>query len=598
MGDRGDTGVCASARPAAGPIVGYVPALDGIRAISVASVILTHLGLSWAPGAFFGVSTFFTLSGFLITSLLLTEAAQRGGISLGGFWVRRARRLLPAAYFTIVLLLVLDRLGWGPPDPHASRAAIAALFYVANWYYLIHPPTISFFLHLWSLAVEEQFYLFFPLLFLGARRALTRWAGLAFGAVALILTITNVLQRLGERNSDAAQFATHRRAPELLSGVCLAYVFAHPRGRAFLASPRWFRWRQVGGALGLIGFVYLVTNVGGTDRRLIYGGVQLNTLCTILMVVACLGPGAFTKFLSLRPLAHLGRISYGTYLLHSPVLLVLAFHPFGMSLFWRSIATFVLSIAAAELSYRFIEKPFRYRRVTSNRRVAAVALSGAALVLALALVLRQAPPRVVELTVPSTDPFAQIDRRADVQSRRIVVVGDETAERLVPRLLRYFDEEPGSYWGRAITRPGCGTGGVPVALPDGTPNAVGLACRDWRYFLPGTVDKSAPDLLVVATGVADVAPQQLANGRAAELGDPAVDAQVVARLRSMADAFGPPGATRLVWFLLPDTAGDPVQVKRFNELLHEVLDSRRSVTLWPFPVGDEALEWQGVLGKS
>jgi peptidoglycan/LPS O-acetylase OafA/YrhL len=565
--------------------------------LAVASVILTHLGLSWAPGAFFGVSTFFTLSGFLITSLLIAESAERGRISLGSFWVRRARRLLPAAYFTIALMLVLNRLGWGPPDPHASREAIAALFYAANWYYLLHPPVISFFLHLWSLAVEEQFYFFFPLLFVGVRRSLTRWAGLAFGVAALVLTVTNVLQRLGEPNSDAAQFATHRRAPELLAGVCLAYALAHPRGRAFLAAPRWFRWRQVGGALGLAGFVYLVTHVGAGDRRLILGGVQLNTLCSILMVVACLGPGFFTRFLSLRPLTRLGRISYGTYLLHSPVLLVLAFHPFGMNLFWRSVATFVLSIAAAELSFRFVEQPFRYRRAASNRQVAAMALSGATMVLALALVLRQAPDRVVELSVPASDPFAQVDRKADVKSRRIVVVGDEAAELLVPRLVRYFETEPGRYWGRAITRPGCGTGGVPVLQLDGSPSAVGRACRDWRYFLGGTVAKAEPDVLLVATGFADVGtPQQLPDGRVAEVGDPAVDAQVLARLRSMVDGLGPAGATRIVWFLAPLSAGPPAQVQRFNALVHQVLDSRREVTIRPLPTGSERLDWQAILG--
>ncbi len=189
--------VTTTVSASAPPKLGYRPSLDGLRAVSVMAVVLYHAGVSWMPGGFLGVEVFFVVSGFLITALLIDERHHSGAISLRQFWIRRARRLLPALYLLLAVVSVASMLVYRDAAGRMGGDVLAALFYVSNWWQIYlsesyfaqagRPPLLQ---HLWSLAIEEQFYLVFPPLFaLGlARRGrkVTRWVliGLALASSA------------------------------------------------------------------------------------------------------------------------------------------------------------------------------------------------------------------------------------------------------------------------------------------------------------------------------------------------------------------------------------------------------------------------------
>ena len=228
-------------RTAGGVRLPYVPGLDGLRALAVIAVLLYHAGPRWAPGGFLGVEVFFVISGYLITSLLLAEWRQRGRIDLAAFWVGRARRLLPALYVLLVVTLAFAVL-FLPEEVAGLRLdALAAVGYVTNWYLVLGQESYfeavgrpSLLQHLWSLAIEEQFYLLWPLLFaagmsLGTRRWWRRRLLLAalaalVGAAASALLMT-VLYGTGVEPSRL-YYGTDTRATGLLVGAALAYVWA------------------------------------------------------------------------------------------------------------------------------------------------------------------------------------------------------------------------------------------------------------------------------------------------------------------------------------------------------------------------------------
>lgn len=384
----------------------YMPALDGLRAIAVLAVIAYHAESSWLPGGYLGVEVFFTISGYLITALLITEFDRTDGIDFIGFWKRRAKRLLPAVF--VLLIGVAFLALFTAPDALSSLwgQTIAASTYVMNWSLIAteqsyfesfgRPPLLQ---HLWSLAVEEQFYLLMPPLFIAGRRLLGRRITLGVVLVGIVWS-TAFMWTAFDPTVDPSRlyYGTDSRAAGILVGVALAMVWrpwvaAGPMVERLRATP----WPDL---IGLVGFVVVLSqlwSLGAYEPRLYRGGFLLMALATAAVIAAVASPGSLVAVpLSAKWLRWVGVRSYGLYLWHWPVFMVL--RP-GVDTIvgepWLTVLRLVATVALAELSYTFIELPVREGRFGAQlvalarsapetrvlrRGIAIVAVSGVSLV--------------------------------------------------------------------------------------------------------------------------------------------------------------------------------------------------------------------------
>jgi peptidoglycan/LPS O-acetylase OafA/YrhL/lysophospholipase L1-like esterase len=371
----------------------YFPALDGIRAIAVAAVVAYHLQVPGLGGGLLGVSVFFTLSGYLITSLLLREVAQHGRVDLKAFWVRRARRLLPALSFMLAVVALTTAITRPEKLVSTLREAVCALLYVANWttigsgddYFarFTGPGPLD---HLWSLAIEEQFYLAWPLvvfalLGLGARTRCGRWP-LALATVLLAAASTWVIVHVYDpnaANNTRAYEGTDCRAAALLVGALAA--LALPLDRAGTVSRRMRIALDVLGALGLAG---IALSIAGTDEYssfLYRGGELVLAASTAFVAMAASHPGTFVaRALRIAPLRWLGARSYGVYLWHLPVVVFMPEAMLASVPVARGVIEVALIVVLAAASYRLIEEPMR-RRAPVSRFGAMVLLPAATLAL-------------------------------------------------------------------------------------------------------------------------------------------------------------------------------------------------------------------------
>ena len=343
------------------------PAFDGIRGVAILAVLLYHGEVSWARGGFVGVDAFFVLSGFLITTLLLEEREATGRIALGRFWVRRGLRLLPALFLLLAGLGALEALealrGREPGRWITGRQAVAVAAYFANWVKAFRAFPLGRVDHAWSLSIEEQYYLVWPLLLVAAfaLRASPR----RIGALALVLAGLSAVWRawLYAKTGDSQRgyAGTDTRADVLLFGCALA-AFSF---RAPAPSPRAVRGVAVLGLLALVALAVTTVLARSDDPRWYRGGFTVAAAVgTVLVAAAAQGRGLVTAILSLAPLRALGRISYGVYLWHVPVMRKLqGAVPLPEPL--PLILAAGLSIAIAWLSWRLVERPilaFRDRR--------------------------------------------------------------------------------------------------------------------------------------------------------------------------------------------------------------------------------------------
>jgi peptidoglycan/LPS O-acetylase OafA/YrhL len=366
----------------------YSPGLDGLRALAVIAVLLYHADLPFLPGGFLGVEVFFVISGYLITALLLAEWDKSSSIGLMGFWLRRARRLLPALYVLVVVCLAFAVVFLPGEVARLRGDAIAAFGYVTNWYLIFGDVSYfeavgrpSLLQHLWSLAVEEQFYLIWPPvlalgLSLGATRLRRRRMLIVtlFGAAASAVAM-GLLYDPGV-DPSRIYYGTDTRATGLLLGAALAFLWV-PRPsadgrdlRRKLGSSRFRRrwgWTaplvlEVLGFVALGVLVWLCLRLGEFEPFLYKGGFVLVGIATAATIMAVVSPYTLigARLLGSAPLRWIGVRSYGIYLWHWPVFMVTRPDldvPFdGLRLLaLRLIATVVL----ADLSYRFVETPIR-----------------------------------------------------------------------------------------------------------------------------------------------------------------------------------------------------------------------------------------------
>jgi peptidoglycan/LPS O-acetylase OafA/YrhL len=598
---------------------GYQPALDGVRAVAVIGVLLYHAGVGGLPGGFLGVDAFFVLSGFLITSLLLTEYAAHGRIRLGAFWLRRARRLLPALLLVLVVTVLCYRTVLAGEDLTLLRGdALAALLYVANWRmiyrgddYFALTATPSPLQHTWSLGIEEQFYLLWPLLLIGLFVLLpqrARWRALVLGCLAGA-GISAVLAAVTFTPADVNRvyFGTDTRAEALLVGCALAAVLARPR----TGTPSWVP-DVVGaaGLAGLLGLAWLWTHADGGDAWLYRGGLAFAALAAAAVIAhATLSPQApLSALLALPALVWVGRISYGLYLWHWPLYGLITRDRTGLYGFSLLSVRLAVTLAVAAVSYALIEQPirtgrWRWHALGSIRsaavrrggrslgiwpqptRVRAGLATGTAMVLTASFIVAgTVPPRtqaqpaavvVPDEPLPVRPPPMQRAGRKLGPLPRITFFGDSVSWTLGT----YLPEQPG-LWVSVRSVQGCGIARLPdiIQLGEGHTNYPGCPTWDarWRYG----VDTDDPDVAVILLDRWELMDRKL-DGVYQHVGEPEFDAYLTMELELAVGIAGSHGA-QVVLLTAPYTRraerpnGDlydedqPERVDAWNRILRTV----------------------------
>jgi peptidoglycan/LPS O-acetylase OafA/YrhL len=358
--------------------VGYVRALDGVRAVAVGLVVAYHLGYAGVPGGYVGVEVFFVLSGWLVCALLVNEHHRTGGIRLGAFWLRRARRLLPAVVVVTVSTLAVAAVARPDTLAELRTQAVAALGYHQNWRLILDQQSYfesaagpSALEHLWSLSIEEQFYLAFPLLagfvlvWTSRRRAIALVVGVAVASTVLRMA-------LASPGTDPSRlyFGSDTRAAGLPLGVALALFWTPNRLRSH-DDRRFTLVLDVAAAAGAATVLWYALRVSETDTtafRFGFTAAQLGTLVLIAVAVYP-APTVTARLLSARGLSWVGKRSYGIYLVHWPVIVFLSRAPGEQP---GSTATVVVEVALvlglSALLYRWVEQPVRRRGVAGAAR--------------------------------------------------------------------------------------------------------------------------------------------------------------------------------------------------------------------------------------
>jgi peptidoglycan/LPS O-acetylase OafA/YrhL len=556
---------------------GYIPALDGVRGLAVAAVLIFHGG--HLGGGFLSVDLFFALSGFLITSLLLVEVGRRGGVDLAQFWLRRAKRLLPALFAMIIGIAAFAWLFAEPTELDRIRGdAISTLFYYANWHAILsgrgywelfsNPSPLE---HAWSLAIEEQFYLVWPLV-VGALAWFVHWRA-----------------RRRERSEEIAP---------LLLAVCLAGAFASPLLMALLFDPGtdpskiyvrtdtrmgtillgaalacWVHWRgpirsragrqllEVAALAGLLGMLAAWTWVDGQMSIVYRGGFLLFDLACVALIAACAHPHRMVvaRMFSWRPIMALGLVSYGLYLWHWPVYLVLSPERTGLD-GWALLAVRIaVSLAFGIASYFLVEKPIRHRSLSGTKVLIAAPIAALACVAVILVATSGAQP------LP--DAGSQFIATSEGVSSASVREAAAAAEASGASRTLIVGDSVGVNIGKAATTlsQGSDTAVVAGAIP-GCVLTTGVSgyeanTRDRTFVVPDlhecttgwqkTAEQFGPDTVVIVYGTGASFLMVQRNGHFVDACTPAYQSWYRDQLTTQIVAFQRAGATRVALLRLP-----------------------------------------------
>ncbi len=535
---------------------GRIAGLDGLRAVAVVAVMLFHTAATPLQGGFLGVDVFFVLSGFLIAGILLEERQRTGGIALGAFWLRRARRLAPALLLLLVAVGVA-RLAVPHPDPADGRAQIlAALTYTTNWFqiasgsdYFSQFGQSQPLMHTWSLAIEEQFYLFFAVLMaVLLRRVSTRTTMTVF--VGLIVVSAAWMSALSQANPVWAYYATTTRVQALLVGAVLA-VLVRRSGRRQVSGGRAFSlagW--VGGAVLAACFISPLSN-----EMMFRGGFLLVAVASAMVILGILQGGTLASLLSWRPLVALGTISYGVYLWHWPVFLLLGADDSGGPGWMKQVWAFVLTVVVAAASYFCLEGPVRQGRFVAlppARQWAVYGIASAGVAL-LALLPARTPEGPEQIVWPQA---------SEVPAR--VLIGGDSA---MFALNKYFPRDlyPDTLADGPVSL-GCGFMEIPFSRKGGV--ELTEKCRGWQDAWRQKVNEVDPQVSFIGSTVWDSFDRLVGDVIYAP-GTPGFDQPYIAAYRQAIALAGRNGQIPVY------VAGQPCMANSVDPMLNEPLRARK-----------------------
>lgn len=611
-----------------------MPGLDGIRGVAVLAVLFFHGGFGWAVGGWLGVSLFFTLSGYLITSVTLTEFEATGRVSLTGFWERRIRRLLPAALVTLAGVSLLSR--WLVFDNQLDTLRgdiLAALLNIANWRFWDRGESYaevfgapSPVVHFWSLSIEEQFYFVFPVLALvalttGGIRRLAITAGVLAGAsLAATLLITT---------ADRSYYGTDTRAFEILVGVLLALW--HRSGRA--GVPRSERLASfAAGPVWIVMAVAMSRVITAEPRTSTWFLPAFACLSVVVTLAATVDHSPVSRVLRTRALTGLGTISYGVYLYHWPIFGLITAQRSGLMGWPLFLLRFGVTIGVAVVSYRVVESGVRHRAVLANRRRLATAMVTSIVVTAgfamawvstpaaapLELTAIVAPTTTAAPAIPEQDttsddtnastsegtsPAASSSTTATPSTTlptftrpvRILTVGDSTSGS-AGEGLKAWGEASGEAVVSMWSAPGCGViDQGSLRHQPGPGHGVADYCRNWPDAWAARIEDFTPDVIVVFYGPFDTVDRDVdGDGEWESPGHPAHDAVYLQHFTAKLDVLAVDD-TPIVWMAPPYVWADsprgsgnrsltslPDRVDALTRLLEELTAADQRVTLAPY----------------
>ena len=528
----------AAPAPITARVMGYVPALDGLRALSVVVVIAFHTGQPWLPGGFLGVDVFFVLSGFLITTLLLEEWRAHTTIDVVGFWGRRLRRLMPALLLVVASTLVLAGILGNARGASNGRDALGSLLYVNNWNQVLDRTDYfdtflgaSPLLHTWSLGIEEQFYLLWPLvlIWLLVRRRLDL-PGLGALILALVLVSTGLMWwHYQAENPTPAYVATDARLATIGVGAAAAVLLQWQGDLVRSWLRRWFaRPLPALCLLGLLGCMAVANQDSGWLFQ--WGFLVVAVVAALLIVCLVHGPrGTVARLMSTRPATAIGEISYGLYLWHWPVIVLLGAQTLQLTGTRLVLVQLAIMTAAATASYVLVERPIRRRAL---RRRFGVAGERATLSIAFIVVLVGALAVSVGGSAAIVANGSERTFSSGSGDTSVFVYGDS----VVFGLLRDF--ESGSQPGLSVS--GSSKLGCP-ALPqtnwvDGAADPPAEDCQEWYDTWQDALLAANADLAVLPASqwsLFDV----VVDGDVAPLGSQAWATTMTAQLDSYVDAM-------------------------------------------------------------
>lgn len=582
----------------------HQPALDGLRGAAVMAVVLYHgefaiAGRQVALGGFLGVDAFFVLSGYLITSLLLAEWRSRGTIRIGEFWSRRARRLLPAMFAGLGLVCVYAAFFAKPDNLNQIRwDGISTLFYWSNWRFVAVGQSYfdqfqfkSPLYHMWSLAIEEQWYLVWPLVVLAVlrwRRSIRAvfWTTFALGAISVFWMAYKFSQLAPGGDPSRVYFGTDTRAQSLLVGAALGSAVAGGLKTATVRAQALAGWL----GLGVAGMLVIYWARTPDNATWIYsGGFLFLALGVAYLIFASTQPGSgmtnpIRSVLSFAPLRWLGLISYGIYIYHWPLFMILNSDRVRLSGNRLLVVRVAVTLAVSTLSYLYLEKPIRYgalRRI----RFAPALLPVTAVVTLVALLsvtanahstlafdeardLRNRPAPSVPATSKSGDPNAP-------PPSRVLLIGDSVGHNLGLGFEGEINDNSdvrvwnqGVLWCELI---------VATRREKGREEPASGACNNWKQDWGGAVDQYQPDLIVLDVGAWEIFDRKI-DGRWVEFGSDEFDRLLSDKLQDVIDTVTASGAPIVLltspYFERNDgvstsewTQNDRSRVDRFNKLL-------------------------------